>query len=156
VYKVLLCSFLRCYYYKPPKKWQQPVTVSPCATSKVAWVPLLSFFCRDVCSVFVCLWQLVCYLLCRKMSVKHTTPFQLSHCLEYGLIITGHDVKKVMSCVQCNLCVYDGQSGDDVDCNRMQSESICLFTPPYHLKLYRKHLKKQHAKEYQGLSKAEK
>ncbi|CAK9277003.1 unnamed protein product [Sphagnum jensenii] len=90
------------------------------------------------------------------MSVKHTTPFQLSHCLEYGLIITGHDVKKVMSCVQCNLCVYDGQSGDDVDCNRMQSESICLFTPPYHLKLYRKHLKKQHAKEYQGLSKAEK
>ncbi len=32
----------------------------PCATSKVAWVSLLSFFYRDVCGVSVCLWQLVC------------------------------------------------------------------------------------------------
>jgi len=41
----------------------------------------------------------------------------------------------------------------------MQTKSICLFTPPYFLELYRKHLEKQHAKgwlEYQGLSKAKK
>ncbi len=59
------------------------------------------------------------YLLCRKMSMKHTTPFQLSHCLEYRLTIMGHDVKKVVLCVQCNFCVYSGQSGDDVGCKRM-------------------------------------
>ncbi len=99
------------------------------------------------------------YLLCRKMSAKRTTLFQLSHCLEYGLIITGHDVKKAMLCVQCNLCVYGGQSGDDIDRNRMRSKSMCFFMPPYHPKLYRKHLKKQHAEgwfEYQGLFKVEK
>ncbi len=34
----------------------------PCAISKVAWVPLLSFFCRDICGVSVCLWHLACVL----------------------------------------------------------------------------------------------
>ncbi len=52
-----------------------------------------------------------------------------------------------------------GRSGDDVDRKCMQTESICLFTPPYRPKLYCKHLKKQHVEgwlEYQGLYKAEK
>ncbi len=40
--------------------------VPPCATSKVAWVPLLSFFCRDIYGVFVCLWQLVCVFVVSK------------------------------------------------------------------------------------------
>jgi hypothetical protein len=58
------------------------------------------------------------------MSTKCTMSFQLSHCLEYGLIITGRDVKKAMSCVQCNFCVYSGRSGDDVDRKRMQIEAF--------------------------------
>ncbi|CAM6025211.1 unnamed protein product [Sphagnum balticum] len=93
------------------------------------------------------------------MSAKRTTSFQLSHCLEYGLTIRGCDVKKAVSCVQCNFCIYGGRSGDDIGRKHMRIESICLFTPPYHLKLYRKHLKKQHAEgwlECQGLSKAKK
>ncbi len=31
-----------------------------CSISEVDWVLLLIFFRRDVCGVFVCLWQLVC------------------------------------------------------------------------------------------------
>ncbi|CAK9879568.1 unnamed protein product [Sphagnum jensenii] len=93
------------------------------------------------------------------MSMKCTMPFQLSHCLEYGLTIMGRDVKKAVSRVECNFCVYIGRSGDDVGCKCMQIESICLFTLPYRPKLYCKHLKKQHVEgwlEYQGLSKAKK
>jgi hypothetical protein len=29
-------------------------------------VPLLSFFYKDICSVFVCLWQLVCVFVVSK------------------------------------------------------------------------------------------
>jgi len=93
------------------------------------------------------------------MSAKRMTLFQLSHCLEYGLIITGRDVKKAVLCVQCNLCVYGGRSGDDVGCKHMRTKSICFFMPTYHPRLYRKHFEKQHAKgwfKYQGLSKVEK
>ncbi len=99
------------------------------------------------------------YLLCQKMSMKHTTPFQLSHCLEYGLTIAGRDVKKAMLCVQCNFYVYGGWSGDDIGRKHMRTKSICLFMPPYYPELYRKHFEKQHAEgwlEYQGLSKVEK
>jgi len=53
-------------YHMPPKKWQQHITMSPCVTSKVAWVPLLSFFCRGICGVFVCLWQLMCVFVVSK------------------------------------------------------------------------------------------
>ncbi len=91
--------------------------------------------------------------------MKRMMLFQLSHCLEYGLTITGRDVKKAMLCVQCNFCIYSGQSGDDVNHKLMQTKSICLFMPPYRPKLYHKHFKKHHAEgwlEYQGLSKAEK
>jgi hypothetical protein len=79
--------------------------------------------------------------------------------LEYGFTITGHDVKKVVSCVQCNLCVYDGRSGDDIGRKRTRTKSIYLFMPPYRPNLYRKHFKKQHAEgwlKYQGLFKVEK
>jgi hypothetical protein len=76
------------------------------------------------------------------MLAKRTTPFQLSHCLEYGLTIMGRDVKKVVSCVQCNFCVYGGRNGDDIGRKRMQTESIYLFTPPYSPELYYKHLEK--------------
>ncbi|CAM6011353.1 unnamed protein product [Sphagnum balticum] len=91
------------------------------------------------------------------MSAKCTTSFQLSHCLEYGLIIMGCDMKKAVSRVQCNFYVYGGQNGDDVGHKRMQTKFICLFTPPYRPELYRKHFEKQHVEgwlEYQGLSKA--
>jgi hypothetical protein len=40
----------------------------------------------------------------------------------------------------------------------MRTKSICLFTPLYCPKLYRKHLEKQHVEgwlEYQGSSKVE-
>ncbi|KAH9570353.1 hypothetical protein CY35_02G035500 [Sphagnum magellanicum] len=92
-------------------------------------------------------------------TTKCTTPFQLSPCLEYGFTITGRDVKKVVSCVQCNFCVYDGRSGDDVSRKRTRTKSIYLFMPPYRPHLYCKHLKKQHAEgwlKYQGLFKVEK
>jgi hypothetical protein len=56
-------------------------------------------------------------------------------------------------------CVYGVRSGDDIGHKHMQTTFIYLFTPPYCLELYYKHLEKQHAErwfEYQGLSKVEK
>ncbi len=61
-------------YPRPPKKWQQPVTIPPCAISKVEWVPLLSFFCRDICGVSVCLWQLVFVVLKDVNEVYNVVP----------------------------------------------------------------------------------
>jgi hypothetical protein len=89
------------------------------------------------------------------MSAKRTTPFQPSHCFEYGLAITGRDLKNAVSCVQCEFCVYDGRSGDDVGRKRVRTNSTQLFTPPYRPELYRKHLETQHADQwlhYQSMS----
>ncbi len=68
-------------------------------------------------------------------------------------------MKKVVSCVQCNFCIYGGRNGDDVGHKCMRIKFICLFMPPYRPELYRKHIEKQRVEgwlEYQGLSKVEK
>ena len=89
------------------------------------------------------------------MSAKRNTPFQPSHCLQFGLAITGYDLKKAVTSVQCEFCVYEGRSGDDVARKRARTNNIQLFTPPYRPELYRKHLERQHADkwlEYQSMT----
>ena len=66
------------------------------------------------------------------MSARRTTPFQNLHCLQFGLAITRHDLKKGVTCVQCEFCVYDGRT-------RARTNDIPLLTPPYCPAIYRKH-----------------
>ena len=90
------------------------------------------------------------------MSEKRSTPFQPAHCLEYGLSITGRDLGRAVSSVQCDFCVYLGRTGEDVGRKRSRTQNIQLFAPPFRPELYRKHLQKQHGDEwleYQSLSK---
>jgi hypothetical protein len=98
-----------------------------------------------VCLLFT---RLLLASIAATMSAKRTTPFQPSHCFEYGLAITGRDLKNAVSCVQCKFCVYDGRSGDDVGRKRVRTNSTQLFTPPYRPDLYRKHLETQHADQF--------
>jgi hypothetical protein len=89
------------------------------------------------------------------MSAKRTTPFQPAHCLMYGLLITGRGLDKDVTCVQCQFCLYDGRSGDDVGRKRVRTVNVQMYTPPYRPELYRKHLERQHADkwlEYQSMA----
>ena len=82
-------------------------------------------------------------------SAQRSTPFQVANCLHYGLVITEYDLKKDVSCVQCECCIYDGRSGgDDKSRKRVRTNHVQMFTPPYRPELYRKHLEGQHADQW--------
>ena len=73
-------------------------------------------------------------------------------------MITAYGLKKDVSCVQCEFCIYDGRSGgDDKSRKRAQTNHVQMFTPPYRPELYRKHLEGQHADQwlvYKDMTKA--
>jgi hypothetical protein len=93
-------------------------------------------------------------------TTKRSTPFQPTDCVTYGLEITGYDMKKAVTCVQCLFCAYEGRIGrsdDDSARKRARTNKIKLFSHPYRPENFRRHMEGQHAEQwsnYQSLSRS--
>ncbi|CAK9219905.1 unnamed protein product [Sphagnum troendelagicum] len=98
------------------------------------------------------------------MLKKPTTPFQLAHCLQFGLKIAKEANKRVTS-VRCNFCAFFGRvkvkAGDEHAGKKRQrsSRNDTKYWTAFATQNYRSHHESQHADlwaEYSALSNEEK
>jgi hypothetical protein len=80
--------------------------------------------------------------------MSRKTPFQLPHALEFGLLITGHDTKSLVTLVMCRFCAcFKHVKQLRAKCQR--TENTKYYSAIFRKENYEKHNNDQHLVEWE-------